>query len=359
MLKILDRYLLRELVAPFLFCVTLVFLLLVPTLLFNLTDLMVKTGASVSTIGKLMLYNVPTIFVMAFPVSFLAAALLSIGRMSRDFEIIAMRAMGLGLRRIIRPIIFASLVVSGLAFAINEGLVPPAKAKLKTTIQEMLKGLQKPPIRPNTFFQGTNNRHFYIQEVSPQGVMKGVFIFDKTKDGFPQVIQAEQARWIGNVWRLEFGTNYRYDREGFITTEVAFKTMDIAISLDATNLLPSGLDLDELSTQQLSSQLKDLQKAGGAASNMTELRLHKKFAFPLASFFAALLAAPLGLMFSRMGGYIGVAFTIILVFLYYVTMQIAEALAKFGHIPGFAGAWASNLIFLLVGGILLWRMDRN
>jgi lipopolysaccharide export system permease protein len=172
----------------------------------------------------------------------------------------------------------------------------------------------------------------------------------------PQVIQAERARWIGNIWRLEFGTNYKYDRDGYIDYEVAFKTMDISISLNTAELIPAGLNAQEMSTKQLQGQIADLQKSGGPTRQI-EVQYWKKWAVPLASFFAALIAAPLGLIFSRMGGYVGVAFSIILVFVYYVTLQITEALGNFGHIPPFFGAWTSNILFLVVGSVLVWRMD--
>src|SRR5262249_18539731 len=160
----------------------------------------------------------------------------------------------------------------------------------------------------------------------------------KTKEGLQQVIQADQAHWVGNVWRLEFGTNYKYDRDGYIDTEVAFKTMDILLTINTADLIPEGLNAQEMSTHQLSNQLSDLKKSAGP-TNAIEVQLYKKWAVPLASFFAALIAAPLGMIFSRMGGYVGVAFSIILIFVYYVTMQITEALANYGKIPPIFGAW--------------------
>ncbi len=356
MLKILDRYMLMELVNPFLFGVFGFLIVMLPALMFNLTDLIIKAGAPLKAVGKLFVYNLPYLTVLAFPVAFLFATLLAIGRMTNDFEIIAMRSSGVSLKRVITPIMLTSLLVSAAAFTLNETVVPYANKQINKTIQEMTKNLAKPPIKENTFFQGTDNRYFYIKEVRNDGIMKDVFIFDKTKDGLPQVIQAERARWIGNVWRLEFGTNYKYDRDGYIDYEVAFKTMDISISLNTADLIPAGLNAQEMSTKQLSNQLSDLKKSGGPTRQI-EVQYWKKWAVPLASFFAALIAAPLGLIFSRMGGYVGVAFSIILVFIYYVTLQITEALGNFGHIPPFFGAWTSNLIFLVVGSFMVWRMD--
>jgi lipopolysaccharide export system permease protein len=356
MIKILDRYILFELVNPFLFGVFGFLIVMLPTLMFTLTDLIIKAGAPLKVVAKLFLYNLPFMTVLAFPVAFLFAVLLAVGRMTKDFEIIAMRSAGVSLKRVITPIMIASLVVSGAALALNETVVPYSNKQINLTIQDMTKNLAKPPIKENTFFQGTDNRYFYIKEVRKDGVMRDVFIFDKTKDGLPQVIQAERARWIGNVWRLEFGTNYKYDRDGYIDYEVAFKTMDISITLNTAELIPDGLNAQEMSTKQLEGQIADLQKTGGPTRKI-EVQYWKKWAVPLASFFAALIAAPLGLIFSRLGGYVGVAFSIILVFAYYVTLQITEALGNFGHIPPFFGAWTSNLLFLVVGSFLVWRMD--
>lgn len=357
-MKIFDRYILLELVNPFLFGVFAFLIIMLPTIMFNLTDLIVKAGAPMDAVGKLFVYNLPYLTVLAFPVAFLFSTLLAIGRMTRDFEIIALRSAGVSLTRIIVPIMITSLFVSAAAFAMNETVVPYSNKQINETIKGLSKNLARPPIKENTFFQGTDNRYFYVKEIDKNGLMKGVFIFDKTKDGLPQVIQAEQARWVGNVWRLEFGNNYRYDRSGYIDYEVAFKTMDIQLTLNTSSFIPPGLNAQEMSTQQLSKQVTDLKKSGGP-THQIEVQLYKKWAVPLASFFAALIAAPLGLIFSRMGGYVGVAFSIILIFVYYVTLQITEALGNYGQIPPFFGAWTANLLFLAVGAFLIWRMDRR
>lgn len=359
MFKILDRYLLLQLISPFFFVVLAFLIIMVPTLLFTLTDLIVKAGAPLDAVGKLFLFNLPYFIVLAFPVASLFATLLVIGRMTNDFEIIAMRSAGISMKRIVVPILAASVLVSIASFAINEGVVPYANKQINSTIQYLVKNLNRPPIKENTFFQGTNNRYFYVKEIDKKtGLMRHVFIFDKTKDGLPQVIQAEQARWVGSVWRLEFGNNYRYDREGYIDYEVSFKTMDIQLTLDASSFIPQGLNAQEASSQQLMKNLGDLKKSGGP-THQIEVQLYKKWAIPLAPFCAVLIAAPLGLIFSRMGGYVGVAFSIILVFIYYVTLQITEALGNYGQIPPFFGAWTSNLLFLAIGAVLIWRMDRR
>ncbi|MNS36186.1 putative permease YjgP/YjgQ family protein [compost metagenome] len=358
-LKILDRYILLQLISPFFFVVLAFLIIMVPTLLFTLTDLIVKAGAPLNAVGKLFVYNLPYFIVLAFPVAYLFATLLVIGRMTKDFEIIAMRSAGISLKRIIIPILSAAVVVSAGALAINELVVPYANKQINATVQSLVKNLSRPPIKENTFFQGTDNRYFYVKEIEKKtGLMRHVFIFDKTKDGLPQVIQAEQARWIGNIWRLEFGNNYRYDREGYIDYEVSFKTMDIQLTLNASSFIPQGLNAQEASSQQLMNNLGDLKKSGGP-THQIEVQLYKKWALPLASFCAALIAAPLGLIFSRMGGYVGVAFSIILVFIYYVTLQITEALGNYGQIPPFFGAWTSNMLFLVVGSILIWQMDKR
>lgn len=358
MLRILDRYLLAELIPPFLFGVMGFIIVMLPTFLFALTDLIVRAGASPASVGMLLVYNLPYIIVLGLPVAYLFGTTLAIGRMTRDFEIIAMRSAGVSLKRIIAPLLAGSLVVSAAAFVVSELVVPEANHRINLTIQDLAKNLAKPPIKANTFFQGTEGRHFYIREVKPSGYMQGVFVFDKSKDGLPQVINAESARWIGSIWRLSFGHNYAYDRDGYLSRTISFKHMDLALKLNATDLIPDGLSVQEMSTKQMNKQLSDLQRSG-APTHKLEVALYKKWAVPLASFFAALIAAPLGLMFSRYGAFMGVGLSIMLVFVYYVTMQITEALGNFGRIPPFLGAWTSNILFLLVGAALVWRMDKN
>lgn len=354
--KILDRYVLVELFKPFFFGILGFILLMLSVTLYQLTDLIFVSGAPVGKVVLLLLYNLPRIVVLAFPFGYLLSTLLGLGRMAKDFEIVALRSNGVTFKRIIAPIMVGAVLISIANFAFDEGVVPWANRQSTALKQDLAEHI-KPPIQPNVFFQGTQGRYFYVKGYNPRkGTMRGIFILDQTEPGSPQIITAKTARWMGSVWVLHDGVLHKYAQDGTVEREIGFKALDIRVVLDSA-YFGSNSDASEQSASQLNSQIASL-KRGKIDTHALQVALFSKYSLPLATFFAALIAAPLALMFSRIGAYIGVALAIILVFLYYVTMQTSQAMGNAGFLPPFFAAWMQNLIFGAVGLGLLARVDR-
>jgi lipopolysaccharide export system permease protein len=134
--------------------------------------------------------------------------------------------------------------------------------------------------------------------------------------------------------------------------------MSVKVALNPEAFFASGeRSPQEKSSNDLKNDIEAL-RGGGADTKGMEVDYWMKFSLPLATFFSTLLAAPLGAKFSRMGGYIGVVFTIILVFIYYVVMSVARSLGNNGVVDPVTGAWIQNYLFAVVGLFLLWRVDR-
>jgi lipopolysaccharide export system permease protein len=307
----------------------------------------------------LLLYNLPAIIVVTFPVAYLFSTLLAIGRLSKDSEVTAMRSVGVSFRRILMPILLMSLAVSYGAFYINDEVVPWSNRKTVDLVREMVLHQGQPIIKENIFFKGSDqDRYFYVRQVDRRtNQMYDVFIYDK-RSGLQQVITAQEARWVGDNWQLQNGVLSSYDKWGAIKEEDPFRQMSVEVSVNPEAFFASGeRSPQEKSSEELQGEIETL-KGGGADTKSMEVDYQMKFSLPLATFFSALLAAPLGAKFSRMGGYIGVVFSIILVFIYYVVMSVARSLGNNGVVDPMTGAWIQNYLFGIVGVFLLWRIDR-
>lgn len=354
--KILDRYVMGELFRPFFFGITAFILLMLSLTLYTLTDLIFVSGAPVGQVLLLLFYNLPHIVVLALPVAFLVATLLGLGRMTKDFEIVALRANGVTFKRIIAPILVGGVLISIGNFVFDEAIVPWANRQ-STQLKEQLAQNIKPPIQPDVFFQGTEGRYFYVKGYDPRtATMRDVFILDQTSPGAPQIITAKRAKWLGSVWMLLDGMEHKYGPDGYVDHEIQFKSLSIRVVLNPA-FFPSDTDASEENASQIQGQLSNFKKSH-IQDHRLAVALWSKYALPLAPLIAALIAAPLALLFSRIGAYIGVALSIILIFLYYVTMQTAQAMGNNGVLLPFLAAWLPDLIFGLVGGGLMLRVDR-
>ncbi|HBN10323.1 MAG TPA: hypothetical protein DD435_17345 [Cyanobacteria bacterium UBA8530] len=361
MLSILDRYIMKELWRPFLMG-TLGFIVMnLANLLYIYANLIVQSGVPVLVVVKLLLYNLPAIVVITFPVSFLFATLLACGRLSKDSEIIALRAVGTPFRRISVPIILASVLLSYVGFVVNDDLVPWANRQTVQLVRTLMLRQSKAVFRDNIFFKGPHqNIYFYIRQVDMNtNVMYDVFVYDRLNP-LPVVFTAREGTWSGSTWHLRNGIEHRYeDPKGqFVSYEIPFKSRKVDVGTNpSTFFTQEDLSPQEMKSTDLAAQIKTM-KEGGMDTKTREVDFNMKFSLPLATFFCALLAAPLGMRYSRMGGYIGVALTIAVVFVYYIVMSICRSMGNAGMLDPVTGAWFENYLFGVLGAFLLWRVDR-
>ncbi len=362
MFRTIDRYVMAELFRPFFLAVLGLIIVILSMSLSTFTDLIFSAGAPTGPVLLLLFYSLPAVVVLAFPVAYLFSSLLGIGRMTRDFEITALRSSGVSSRRILMPILLGALLISVVNFFFNDSVVPWSNLQIKTIKEQLMKDSLRPIIRPNVFFQGTTNRSFYVKAFdSKTGVAHDIFILDQSLPGLPQVITARTGRWVSvpgsGIWVLQHGTLHKYGQSGYVDHEIHFKTLDIQFSMQ-NPYLGGNLDPASMTAQQVDKQIQGIKKSGGNAHAL-EVALWQKYSIPLATFAAALMAAPLGMLFSRLGPYIGVALSVILVFLYYTAMQTFAALGQSGYLPPFLAAWLQNIIFGAIGFWLLSRVDRR
>ena len=110
-LNISDRYVLSELLKPFFAGVVAFMIIMISNTLYIFAELIVKSNAGIDVVLKMILYSLPAIIVVTLPVAYMFATLLALGRLGRDSEIIALRACGVSLSRIIFPVILLSLMI--------------------------------------------------------------------------------------------------------------------------------------------------------------------------------------------------------------------------------------------------------
>jgi|APLak6261663012_1056037.scaffolds.fasta_scaffold03655_2 lipopolysaccharide export system permease protein len=359
MLRILDRYILKELVKPFTAGVAAFIVIMLSNTLFLYAEMIVKSGMPVNAVLALLLYNLPAIIVVTFPVGYLFSTLLVLGRLAKDSEIVALRSCGVSFTRVITPILLIALFVSYLGFLINEKVVPHTNHQSVLIARDMITNQKLPPIKERIFTKGNDERYFYVEKVNREKeVLEEVFVFDNTKAGYPQVINAKTARRGENKWILQDGVLRKYAKDGFVNYEAKFKAMEIEFNLTNSTVFSDQKSIQEQSSGEAAKQLTEFRNRG-VDTRIMEVDYHLKFSLPLATFFVALIAAPIGIKFAKMGTYFGVAISIALVFVWYVTYTICRSLGASGTLPPLLAAWVQNIAFGVIGIGLLGLVNRK
>jgi len=356
-MKIIDRYVVFEMLGPFLIGVVGFVLVLAVDLLFTMADLIINKGVPLWAMVKLLIYKLPAIMVLTFPVSTLFAVAMALGRLSKDNEIIALRTSGISLYRISVPILIIGILVSFASYFTNEKLVPHANHVSSNIIRQIIYKRPLPEVKQNVFFKDAHNRFYYAKRVNMKNkTMDNIMVYEVSQDKYPRVILAEKATFSGRIWNLNKGLVHKYDKNGFLNYEATFTNMRLNVSEDVLSFSNQKTS-QEMDSGELKNMITMLDK-GGVNTNALQTELLMKFSIPATCFVFALIGIPFSLPNPRSGRTWGMIVTIVFMFTFYVFASVFRSLGKGGILPPAAAAFTPQLSFMAIGFLLLFWEGR-
>ncbi|SJZ47114.1 LptF/LptG family permease [Selenihalanaerobacter shriftii] len=364
-MKIIDKYIIKELMAPLFFGVFAFTSLFVGTdILFELADLMIEWGVSIGTAGKLFFLSLPEVIVLTFPMAMLLATLLSFGRLSGDSEVVALRAGGVSFIRLIIPVLIIAFLISGLTIVLNETVVPNSQdmyrkitwdVKHREKMPTTQKHLRITPIDPKT---GKIDYIFYAYTFDGSTMtMQDVTFQDYSNGKVVQVIEANKAKWTDKQWQFIDGIIYNTSSKERVPTMEFNKYFVKKLNREPKQMTRAQKEPDEMSLNELDKYIKLREEEGRDTASLRVL-YHQRYAIPFSCFIFALVGAPLGLQPNRSGASIGLGLSIVIIFIYYTFMTIGSTLGQAGTLAPAIGAWLQNIIFTIVGIGLVIKTTR-
>ncbi len=359
---ILDFYLGREMVGPFLFAFLAFLLFWGLNIFFLAADYIINQHAPFFLALRFVIFRIPQAIPMAFPFASLFAALLAMGRVMGDNEITAMRTSGITVWRIaVTPLLFGFLMFV-IAYAMNEYVAPWSVDVSTRTFYQIIYHTDALPVEPQFFRKDPDTGNvFYVTQVAPDNkTMQGVQIFKPARFGpWTETLQAKTATVNNSALTLHDVIDTRYNAEGFMTSQqrVADVTIGLPLAETAASFM-SNVNSDPwtMSSKSLSTAVKadQAQGIGGSALGGLQISLANKLAWPFACFIGVLLAFPLALRFGKRGRTLGIAMAILAFFAYYLMTSAAAAFGRNGAINPYLAAWLPNIIMGTAGLLLLW-----
>lgn len=348
MIKIIDRYIFKELIDPFLFGLFSFSLILSASMiLFELVRAVVLSGMPLLVALQLFIFRLPTVVVYIFPMATLLAALLGFGRLSKDSEITAFRASGISLFRLIVPVLALGLMISVVNLVFNEIVVPEANQAAKNLLLET-STKKAPRVEENVFVpemeRGALRRIFYARRMKGKQ-LEGVIVSEFTDGRLSQIINAKTAQYIPerSTWQFNDGTVYLLSEVGEYRHLIKFDQQYVAIKYTPADLSTGDKSPDDMSIGELREFIKLKEKMGVKVVDH-KIQLNFKMALPFASLVFALLGAPLGLSPRRASSSIGLGLSIIVIFVYYVLIFTSFAFGELEWISPFLSAWLPNIV---------------
>jgi len=370
-MRLLDRLILRELLPPFGFGVALFTTLIFAGGYLGIFTEYAVSGVPFRHVAELAGLFLLQIMVKTLPMGMLLATLLGFGRLSTDWEITALRAAGVSIKRIMLPVFWMSLIVSLSALAFNEMAVPWATRRAEYLRTEILKKLEVsdrqvfgfPQMRGgslDSYVVVAGGRNATTQEIYQVTVIK----YRDARPVQPEAVAyAERAVWQGSDrWRME--------KVWWVTAQGEFGTQDMAyyipearleITQTPTQIAALLTNVDSKSFRQLRDELERYRQEGADPGMIRQLtvELYNKIALPLAAIVFALLGAPLGIRPQRTGTATGFALSIAIIFLYWIMARYLIIIGRSEAVPSLLASFLPNLLGIAFALWLIRKRERT
>jgi len=392
--KRFTRYMMRELATPTLLGLLLYTFVLLMNHFFLVAEKALAKNLGAELTLRLFMVGIPKLLVMSIPMAVLLGTLIALGRFSADHEWVALQSAGHGPGVLLRPVLLHGLIGSVVTLLIYAFVVPHSHYAIRNLRGEILFSSNlAADLRPRVFRELQDDAVLFVDEIRPGGQrrLEGVLLIqpDPKNRSASQLVLAkygdiypapdrsgallidlyegewryfrsdepEKYQWV----QFEGARRFRLEPPGFIQALLA-PPRKVAQDFTFSELLAEireGLNQRQLlldSNKKTSAgrlQLADRRVAG------SRVELHRRVALPLASFFFALLALPLGITGVRSGKGAGFAMSVVVILLYRIVFVLATNQALAGRIPAALGPWLANLFILGWALVALWRMRRK
>ena len=278
-MKKLYRYIVRSFLGMFLFTFFIVLFVLLMQWLWLYVDDLVGKGLEMNVLAELFAYMSVTFIPMALPLALLLASLMCFGNFGEHYELVAMKASGISMWKVMRPLVIFSLILSGFAFFASNNLIPVANLKGQTLLMDVRRQKLAFNIKEGVFYKDIENYVIFVEKKGEDGSsIYGVKIYDHTdREGDVKIITADSGMMAlspgqrniiftlyngYNYTDIVTGDNYKqvrsFERMSFKQEQLKFSLKDFDLTRSSEDMLKSSQQM--MNVRQLNTALDSLNR---------------------------------------------------------------------------------------------------
>ncbi len=359
-ITILDQYILKQIIEMFIMGV------FVFTSIIFASDTFITLIKQISLFGipfkvalLMIILNLPSVVVMTIPMGVLLSTVMTLNRLSLASEITVLRACGIGINRIAKPIFIFSIVMCICSFVINETIVPVASKYSKDLALWSLSQKNVPDGKQNFVFKdigsdGVLKRLFYVGHCEDK-ILYNITVLDTSKEGTIQVLQARQGKTTPAGWDFQRGAVYTVGQEGKVLNTTLFEDSTVKFGLDLSKQLNKNMAKEMNFTQLLKFIATNLHTLDKEQRNTVVIELYDKLALPITTIVLVLVGVPLAITPPRVRYNRGFLFSILIIFAYYLIRALSISFGEAGTLIPVLAAWMPNIILTVFGSFLYYK----
>ncbi|MEA3402605.1 MAG: LptF/LptG family permease [Armatimonadota bacterium] len=358
-MKRLDRYVLTEMLPPFLFGIGAFLAILVGVqLLYEMLRMIYTAGFPAWAAIRIFLLEIPGTVTLTLPMATMFGSLMAMGRLSGDGEVVAMRAGGTSVPRIGASLIVAGMLISIIGLVVNESVVPPAKNRAF----EIARDVRTTAAGEDDFVYVDRDDEGHVERIlhaerfdMERLALYDVTVVDYTLGSKPVFYTVPKAWWQGEYWIMRNPEQTIWDENlgGLRSWTVPKASIPVGHSKDEMERIRKGPDdmtLEELREEMATARRREAD----ARADRLWMHYHVRLAIPWASLGFAVLGLALGVHRQRSSRGIGMGVSLLVIFIYYVVAHTLTLVGERGVAHPAIMAWTPNVLLYLTGiGLLL------
>ncbi|HEX2888388.1 LPS export ABC transporter permease LptF [Vineibacter terrae] len=379
----IDRYILERALVPLTASIGIALVALLLERMVRLMELMVNQGSPVLLVLKLLANLVPHYLGLALPLALFLGITLSATRLSVDSELDALQSAGVGLTRLLRPVVWLTLVLTAVMVLLVGWLQPLTRYQFRALMWAATNSAWDLAVEKGSFFNGIGNYTVLIEDIGDNGrTLKGVFVQQRKSDGGTVMMTAETGE-AGRlpesgqiVLKLRNGRRVETERASDKVTVLSFERFDLPMEVAATDPFRDRSGERELTFTEMVCQLR-LQPVADAPpspppwpcsaeatplqfkGNRLQSEMHARLVRVLSLVFLPLMSIPLGLASRRSQKGAGLVVGVILLTFFNYLLQFGEKAADYGKLSPWIGLWGPWAAMMVLSFFLFWLVKER
>jgi LPS export ABC transporter permease LptG/LPS export ABC transporter permease LptF len=312
------------------------------------SEKVLKGAATWTMLWTFLLYQTPQYLYYIIPLSVLLGTLVTVALLTKNSELVVMKACGISLYRVALPMVGAAIVAGATLFALEQTVLGPANRQAEA-IRYVMKGnpIETFNVLTRRWVMGSDGDIYNYNYFDPrERRFSGLWIYE-FNDDMTRITRrtfAQQASFVEDAtWRAEHGWTREFDASGesipFVPFDHTRRTFE-----PAALFTTESPDPDFMSYTQLRDYTERL-RASGLDVVKQQVALWRKLSFPFVTLIMTLLAVPFAVTIGRSGAMAGIGVAIGIAIIYWTTISVFAAMGAGGVMAPALAAWAPNLLF--------------
>jgi lipopolysaccharide export system permease protein len=323
-------------------------------------DNFIDHDATLFQISSYYLFELPWILLMVTPVAVLLSTIFTLGKLSRNNELTAFIASGTSLVRVAMPLFISALFITGASIIFNDILVPMAKRKSEEIMLVQIEKRKKRSsfrYKTDLHYQGEDSRTYYAERYDiSMSMMVNVIVNEYDGATLARRVDAKKAFWDGLKWVFVDGAIRDFHDSGESISSFRRREMP-ELKEKPEDFSKEDIEPEEMRFTELLDYIDKVRRGGGSVDKY-KVDLYFKFSFPFTSLIFALIGVALSSAKRKPSLATGFGMTLLISFTYYGILRIGQALGHSGVLDPMIAAWLGNIVFFLLGVVLLHRANK-